>query len=232
MNINFKHPVCKDYSPQLNNFFNIFYKYVKNNDWAIDIGAGTGDTTLVLAELVGEDGKVLSFEPSISYDLLLNNIEINQNLKNRIITYQLGAYNRDCIKKIVTNSLMDNGGIVDDLFFLENRRKDMPNSYDINVVDINNFIFQRFSHQERLKIKFIKIDTEGLDFLILNNLREFIMEYKPIFFIEWWGNEILSDILFDITKQIGYVSLRSDNFEKATAEDFRRKSDDIILIPK
>lgn len=187
---------------------------------------------MILASLVGENGKVLSFEPGVCYNLLTYNIEINPNLKDRITSYKIGAYNRNCIKSIVTNDLMDNGGIVDDLFSSENRSKDKVNSYNIDVVNMNDFIFKNYSNEDRSKIKFIKIDTEGLDFLILNNIREFISKYKPTIFIEWWNNEILSDIIFDIARQIDYNIIRSDNFNQAEPEDFYKKSNDLILIPK
>jgi FkbM family methyltransferase len=232
IDFNFKHTIHASYLNALTNFYNIFSRYIKNDYWTIDIGAALGDTTLVLAKLVGENGKVLAFEPSINYDLLLENIKNNPNLSDRIRTYKLGAYNRDCIKKMVTNPSMDNGGITDDLFLSEHRSTNTNHSYDIDVVNMNSFLFREISEEERRKVKFIKIDTEGLDFLILNNLKPFIDKYKPILFIEWWNNEMLSDVIFDIVDQIGYNSIRDDNFEKVTAYDFNKKSENMILIPK
>jgi len=228
---NFKHPIHSDYSNELKNFYNIFSKYVKSNDWAIDIGAGVGDTTLVLGELVGEGGKVICLEPSITYDLLIKNIQINKDFIKRIQPYKIGAYNRYCIKKIVTSPQRDNGGIVDDLFSSEGRNN-RSNGYDIDVVNMNNFLFERYSEEERSRIKFIKIDTEGLDFLILNNLRPFINKYKPIIFIEWWNNELLSDVIFDIINQINYNSIRDDNFQKTGPEEFPQRAQNLILIPQ
>jgi len=228
MNINFKHTIHSDYTNELNTFYNKFNKYVSNNDWVIDIGAGLGDTTLVLADLVGENGKVLAFEPAITYNLLIQNIERNPNLKNRINTYNVGAYNKYSIKKMATNPCLDNGGILDNLFVRDSRSQ----CYDVHLIDINDFINKSYSDSEKLKIKFIKIDTEGLDFVILNNLRPFLEYYKPVVFLEWWNNEVFSDMIFDISKQIGYNTIRDDNFQNTTSDEFNNRSENIILLPK
>lgn len=53
-------------------------KYIKKSMIALDIGANIGYFTLLLSRMVGNQGKVICFEPSkYAYDLLKENIRIN-----------------------------------------------------------------------------------------------------------------------------------------------------------
>lgn len=56
----------------------MFKRVVKEGDVVLDIGANIGYFTLLAARLVGEKGKVYSFEPEpTNYSLLLKNIKLN-----------------------------------------------------------------------------------------------------------------------------------------------------------
>src|SRR4051812_41668384 len=72
----------------------IFKEHLKKGHVVLDVGANVGFHTLYFADLVGEDGKVFSFEPvKHNFASLTNNININ-NFKN-INSYQLALSNKN-----------------------------------------------------------------------------------------------------------------------------------------
>ena len=71
------------------NTLKYYMRLVKNGDIVLDIGANIGAHTLPFAQLVGESGKVISFEPtSYAYLKQRNNIALNPLLSARIQPYQ------------------------------------------------------------------------------------------------------------------------------------------------
>lgn len=68
-----------------------FYRQVvKPGDTVLDIGANVGAHTLPLAEIVGDAGQVVAFEPTaFAYRKLLTNIRLNPALAPRILARQV-----------------------------------------------------------------------------------------------------------------------------------------------
>lgn len=69
----------------------VIIKNVKPGQTVIDVGANIGLYTLLLAKLVGADGRVLAFEPGpVSFGLLTVNVHLNRyrnvTLENRAVT--------------------------------------------------------------------------------------------------------------------------------------------------
>ena len=61
---------------------NFVWKYLKNNDNFVDIGANIGTVTLEASKKIGDNGKIFSFEPNFkTYKFLEGNIKYN-NCKN------------------------------------------------------------------------------------------------------------------------------------------------------
>jgi hypothetical protein len=72
-------------------FFTKFaHMVIKPNDIAIDLGANLGYHTLTMAELVGNNGYVLSFDPQrVIYQQLNCNVFLNKY--GNVMTYQLAV---------------------------------------------------------------------------------------------------------------------------------------------
>ncbi|MCS7109719.1 MAG: FkbM family methyltransferase [Candidatus Micrarchaeota archaeon] len=59
-------------------FPDLLKKIIKKGELFIDVGAYKGFYSLIASELVGEDGKVLAFEPNYkSFEILVKNIKLN-----------------------------------------------------------------------------------------------------------------------------------------------------------
>ena len=68
---------------------NFVWKYLKNNDTFVDIGANIGTVTLEASKKIGYNGKIFSFEPnSKTYKFLEGNIQYNNcKMLNHIILH-------------------------------------------------------------------------------------------------------------------------------------------------
>jgi FkbM family methyltransferase len=211
-------------------FKNQFLPYVKENDWCIDIGANIGCTCLPLSELVGINGKVICFEPSI--ESLKQLKPRTSNLLN-IDLHEVACSNKYSKLQLNYNNI-DNGDIIDDSEgFTYERRFNIPSTlYDVNCVDTCNFLIKSYNINDfKNKLRFIKIDTEGYDYVILKNLKPLLDICHPIIYIEWWCNEDKNDLLFDSIDTINYTPYRIDNMLLTNRTQFNNKCTDLILKP-
>ena len=157
---------------------------IKPNDVVLDVGAHIGYFTLLFAKLVGSEGKVFSFEPEPkNFELLTKNIEIN-NYENVITESKIVSdKNKTCTLYTFETSSGAN-------------RIYKPNE-NINVkpIEVDSIsLDEYFKNSEFLKrIKFVKIDVEGAELLVLksmksifqnNNNIKLLLEFNPKFLLE------------------------------------------------
>ena len=157
---------------------------IKPNDVVLDVGAHIGYFTLLFAKLVGPEGKVFSFEPEPkNFELLTKNIEIN-NYENVITESKIVSdKNKTCTLYTFETSSGAN-------------RIYKPNE-NINVkpIEVDSIsLDEYFKNSEFLKrIKFVKIDVEGAELLVLksmksifqnNNNIKLLLEFNPKFLLE------------------------------------------------
>jgi len=149
-------------------------------DHFLDIGGHYGYFTLLAAYLVGEKGKVLTFEPSQNYSLLKKNTD--------------GLSNVTIYQEAVSNT---NEGLV----FYE-----FPNLYsEYNSVDISQFENEAWfkeSKPKKIEVasttiddilkstpgflpKLIKIDVEGGEYTVMQGGINFIETHSGIFIMEY-----------------------------------------------
>jgi hypothetical protein len=77
------------------NLFPLMARAVRPGSCAIDVGAGMGDETIDLSQLVGADGKVLAFEPHpVSFEALTRTIALNRLQNVEAWQMALGAQDR------------------------------------------------------------------------------------------------------------------------------------------
>jgi FkbM family methyltransferase len=155
-------------------------KIIKKNDIILDIGANIGYYTLIFAKLVGDLGKVFSFEPeSENFKILKKNVEINGY--NNVILEQ----------KIVSNT---NGKST--LYVSEkagSHRIYKPDNYveslEIECISMDNYI----EKNNIKKINFIKIDVEGAELNVLQGIQKILDSNENIIlFTEFSPNQIKS----------------------------------------
>jgi FkbM family methyltransferase len=143
--------------------FKIFDYYLDDKYSYIDIGAWIGPTVLYGCQL---SKKCYAFEPDpVAIDSLNKNIELNQNLKNKIevynicISYESGKVaigNNNCFGNSMTSMLSDKNNIL------------------VKSITIQEFIKQK----NIADCNFIKMDIEGGEFNVLPFWKDFLKENK------------------------------------------------------
>jgi len=144
---------------------------IKPNDVVVDIGAHIGYFTLLLAMLVGPTGKVFSFEPeSKNFKLLKKNIEIN-NYSNVIAECKAVS---DKNKKCTLYTFETSSGA--------NRLSKPDDDSKVKSIEVDSVSLDEYFKNSEFakKIKFIKIDVEGAELLILKSMKSILHENNDV----------------------------------------------------
>lgn len=131
---------------------------IRRGDTVVDIGANIGYYTLILARLVGPEGRVYAFEPDpANFSILERNVALN------------GYGNVVLARKAVSSK----EGTID--LFLSDHNAGMHRSYEsvlcTRSVEVEAITLDRFLESETRGIDFIKIDIEGSERPALEGMR-------------------------------------------------------------
>ena len=177
---------------------------IKKGDIVVDVGANIGYYTLIAAKIVGDKGKVFAFEPEPkNFEILRKNVEINGY--HNVILEQKGVsdVNKELklylSKGIGCHSIIPNVNTTTQVIPIESVKLD-DYFRELNLVD---------------KIDFMKIDTEGAEFRILNGMNAILKqsihlkiftEFNKDFIVEY-GTEPkdMLNLLLDNGFKISYV---------------------------
>jgi FkbM family methyltransferase len=163
-------------------------RILKKQDVVYDIGANIGLFSLALSNIVGNKGRILSFEP---------NSFLEKSIKKNLKKYKVK--NVTLIKKAISNF---NGKSI---FYIDARKEESSvgsslkggyachieehepenrkNSIKVEVVTLDNFIFKNFG---KIPIPcLIKIDVEGCESEVLKGSKTFIESYQPFILVEY-----------------------------------------------
>ena len=148
--------------------YNILDSFIKKGDWVIDIGANIGHYTKKFSELVGENGRVISFEPvPVTFSLLASNVQIF-NHKN--VT-------------LINTAISDKTEIVG--FSIPKFSTGLKNYYEAHIESLSTSSLSVLSisidslHMNQ-KISLVKIDTEGHELFVIEGMKNLIKESCPI----------------------------------------------------
>lgn len=183
------------------------FKLINKGMYILDIGANVGDLSFNFAQLVGEDGRVYSFEPDKqnfyrfekNYDLnnFRNISKINLGLGDVKGFYSMSANDKepgnDGSKRIVASTT----------------------SADINGAEIITLDEWAVANSPT-KIDIIKMDIEGYEYSALSGAIETLKKYKPILYLELHDVKLkehgssASELLYFI-RQMGYEIRDADS---------------------
>ena len=158
--------IFKIYEP---NQTKIVKKYVHEGDVVIDIGAHVGYYTLLMAQLVGKNGKVYSFEPDpVNFELLKKSVEIN-GFENVVLIQKAVSDTTEKIKLF----LGDNDSAINRIY--DAKLGDAKKSIDVESITIDEY----FKENDKL-FNFIKIDSEGSEAKIINGMEKFLTKNRKL----------------------------------------------------
>lgn len=144
---------------------------IKKGDIVIDVGANIGYYSVIFSRLVGEDGKVMIFEPTYHYrEVLETNLEAN-DINNAEI-YDYGLSNKEDEIEIAIGDCSATLHWVADLPATKQEK--------IKLKTFDSFI----SEHNIKKVDFIKIDIDGHEPLFLEGGWDSLEKLKPIILLE------------------------------------------------
>lgn len=187
-----------------------FYKELASKgSFIIDIGAHTGDTTVPMGLAVGADGLVIGLEPNqYVYKILEKNAELNEGKMN-IVPLPFAATKEDGDFTFhYSDASFCNGGYLSQI---KNQRHN--HNYELKVTGKNFDKYLRENYAEwLLKLELLKVDAEGFDKEILDNMSGIIAEFRPNIMAECYKKLTMEErqALYDSLAQHDYTVYMND----------------------
>lgn len=170
---------------------------LKPGNVIIDIGAALGQYTLCTAKLVGDSGKVFSFEPtSHSFKTLLHNLELN-NVHN-VHAFHLALTDQEGTVRLHHNSDPSRNSI--------GAIEDTPMTYEeVTTCTLDKILIEHAID----RIDFIKLDVEGAEELVLRGAEQHLERWRPQVLFEMNGKGtgplgLSSDGVWKLFSNLGY----------------------------
>jgi len=200
-------------------FQKILKKYISEGDTVFDIGANIGYVSVVLSKLVGDKGKVFSFEaiPHTSTEFLVN---INLNNCTNITLIQKALSNEN---KKVTFRIPDGGTNHSMASMVWHKKED-----DTINVEVDSIILDEDKDLKHLSPSFIKIDVEGSEGMVISGMKELISREKPIIYIECSNRG--RETVWNILKELNYSCYFTSNLEEEVLEYDQYRHNDFLWI--
>ena len=161
-------------------------KFCKPGNIVMDIGANIGEWTIYMAKMVGEFGRVYSFEPhSIINQALKKTVLVNNfpqvSISENALSNQMGESN--LIIPYDSHQMMIAG---ESRIGLENESWNIKTDVaSTKTVKVKTTTLDYFSSKNNIKqLDFVKIDVEGNEHLILEGGQDTFRNHKPTLILE------------------------------------------------
>ena len=165
----------------------IMVEKIKVGSIVVDVGANIGLHTLNMARIVGNTGRVFAFEPDPSnFEILRKNVKIN-NYQNIILEEKAVGDKHGR----VTLYQSDHPGN----HRLFPQTKQAKGEVEVELTSLDKYFIDSNLAE---KINFIKIDVEGLEFSVLNGMKNILKNNKKI--------KILFEFMPDIM-EVGFAPI-------------------------
>ena len=218
---------AREFSHAFGNWIRDCESLVRENSIVIDIGAFTGDTTLPLAFLAGQKGKVLGFEPNpINYAEFVRNVACNPSVNidpyNCAIMPESGEYD---FLYMTDSHGAKNGGPAGAGLWTE-ITKAYPEKERYKAVNLEKLLLERYNSLENVSL--VKCDSEGYDVPIILSMQNLIKKSKPNIIIEWLPT--VENALIHLIKTINYKPVNIETREEIEITPQNRVQD-VLLMP-
>ncbi len=194
---------------------------IKDGDFVLDLGANIGYYTLIFAKLVGNNGKVFSFEPEqANFNLLLKNVK--ENNYNNVILENIAISNNTGTATLYLSNGRPGSHTIFPTSFSIYRKK-------VKMIKLDDY-FANSSFKN--KISFIKMDIEGselnameglISILKINKKIKLLIEFNPKLITQ---NRLDSEDLLNLLKNLGF---KISYFDKDTQKIKAVEDTDIFL---
>jgi FkbM family methyltransferase len=197
----------KLYQPNVSNYL---LKNLKKGGVFIDVGAHVGFYSLLSSKLLGENGRVFSFEAeNTNFHFLQENVILNKLKNIKIVNKAVGSNND--VAELFINPLNEGGNsLVNDDYYYDNDEKwrvekiikIFPNKIlkqNVEMVSIDHFLHN--NNLDNLNIDMIKVDVEGAEYDVLLGARNLLFKFSPAIICEVSKNQ---DKINDLLEELNY----------------------------
>jgi FkbM family methyltransferase len=166
------------YESETSNFIG---SVLQPGDTFIDIGAHVGFFSMLASAIVGEQGRVYSFEPERSnYDHLVEHIALNG--AGNVVPLHMAVGAAPAVADFFVNADNDGGHALWEVGrhpFNEQTRRTPNNTRKVKVTSLDHL----FAHTDMSSLKAIKIDAEGAELAVLIGARKLLTRYGTPFIV-------------------------------------------------
>lgn len=142
-------------------------KEIHKGDTVLELGAYIGYHTLIFAKLVGDNGKVIAFEPEPNnFELLKRNVEVN-NYKNIILVQKAVSNKTGKIKIYLSKKNKGDHRIFDS--------RDNRDFTEIDAIRLDEYF-----KNNKNKINFIWMSIQGAEFDAIQGMSDILRESKNV----------------------------------------------------
>ena len=192
---------------------NILKNETKNID-IIDIGANCGSHTLNFAN-ENKFSRIFAIEPTkYGYDKLIENIELNPDLKKNIIPIQAFISSKNAIPNQVYSSWELN---------TDNQKHSEHKGIKKFTTNANIFSLDDFTEKYKIKESLIKCDVDGNELFVFESGANYLKKFKPKIVMELapYLYKEYGYTAYDLLKIIKYYGYNfyDSNFKKISSID-------------
>ena len=159
-----------------------FRRALQPGDTAIEVGGHIGYISMWLAHLVGENGKVVVFEPgSNNLDYIRANVGDLANVE----LIEKAVSNEEGVATFFEEELTgQNNSLVEDYEWFEKNRESANSDQNYRVCEVETTRLDGFVDENGLEPSLLKIDVEGAELMVLEGARETLTNHQPAVVIE------------------------------------------------
>jgi len=205
-----------------------FADRIKPGDTVIDIGANLGYYSVLAADLVGPEGRMVAVEPNPAmFDLLRQSLQVNGfSARSDLRNIALGGDESGSMPFFVPRGEPKNGR-----FISANEDRDWL-SRNGSIFDVKA---ESLSPDDYARVDFIKIDVEGAEVMVLDEIAPLIERFKPLIVCEvnFSRGYSYSDIVDRLGKNGALKHLDFHSKVKPLTEQMtrtERKNDDWLVV--
>ena len=199
----------RPYEPMETSIINAF---VKRGDTVIDLGANVGYYTLLFARLVGQNGRVVAFEPSpANCEILEKNVRIN-GYRNVEINQMAVSDKSGKARLQLSVNPGDNRIQSNDLQLDKRRKKTVGSSY----VEVETVSLDEYFGKSDGNIDFIKMDVQGAEHSAILGMQRTLVRNIKIKILTEFFPKLLSEFgakpsdYLQLLQQNGFLIYRLD----------------------
>jgi FkbM family methyltransferase len=161
-----------------------FYKHLSNGMCALDIGAHHGYASMLLSKLVGENGKVIAYEPvPENVEQFRKTIETNKLMNVILVPYAVS----DETKEVIINM----SRLYSSAMHFVDDNDTQSEHFHVKAVAIDDHIGGELVS----RVDFVKIDVEGHEIEVLKGMLNTIEEFRPVIVCEVHNPDNMSRIV-------------------------------------